>query len=163
MRSRSIVMAALIAVLGYLAAAVAAPRTAPFPGLREGSLTTHALVGGKIVVSPERTIEKGTIVVRDGVIVAVGQDVLPPAGAQVHDMTGKTLYAGFLDAYSELSADASRAAASDKAGAGYWNANIVPQVRAAAIYAGDAGLTRSSARKALPRAWSRRRPASSRE
>ncbi len=122
--------------------AQAAPRLAPFPGLREPEQTTHAITGAKIVVSPNRTIDNGTIVFRDGVIVAVGDKVIPPADAQVHDCKGKTLYAGFLDAYSELPADASRAVANDKSGAGYWNQNIVPQVSAAAIYAADADANR---------------------
>jgi len=120
----------------------AAPRLAPPAGLREPALTSHALVGAKIVVSPDRTIDNGTIVWRDGVIVAVGDKVMPPADAQIHDGAGKTIYAGFIDAYSELSADASRAVANDKAGAGYWNANILPQVRASAIYSSDAEANR---------------------
>lgn len=120
----------------------AAPRLAPFPGLREPALTTHAITGAKIVVSPERTIDSGTIVFRDGVIVAVGDKITPPADAQVHDGRGKTIYAGFIDAYSELPADASRAVANDKSGAGYWNQNIVPQVSAGSIYAADADANR---------------------
>ena len=47
-------------------------------------------------------IEKGTIVVRDGVIEAVGADVKPPADARVIDLAGKTAYAGLVDAYSEI-------------------------------------------------------------
>ena len=122
--------------------ASAAPRTAPFPGLREGSLTTHAIVGGKIIVSPERTIDNGTIIIRDGVIVAVGEKLAPPADAQIHSAVGKTIYPGFIDAYGEISADASRAGASDKAGASYWNTNIAAQTRAATIYAVDASANR---------------------
>jgi imidazolonepropionase-like amidohydrolase len=120
----------------------AAPRLAPFPGLREPALTTHAITGAKIVVSPERTIENGTIVFRDGVIVAVGDNVSPPADAQLHDAKGKTIYAGFIDAFSELPADASRAVANDKTGAGYWNQNIVPQVSASSIYSADTDTNR---------------------
>src|SRR6185312_10863725 len=63
--------------------AQAAPRVAPFPGLREPALTAHAITGAKLVVSPDRTIENGTIVFRDGVITAVGENVTPPADAQV--------------------------------------------------------------------------------
>ena len=96
----------------------------------------------EIIVSPDRTIDGGTIVFRDGVIVAVGDKVTLPADAQVHDAKGKTLYAGFIDAYSELPADASRAVANDKSGAAYWNANVTPQVAASAIYAADAEANR---------------------
>jgi N-acetylglucosamine-6-phosphate deacetylase len=143
MQLRRIYLTASVVALCLLSTiAIAAPRTAPFPGLREGSLTVHAIVGGKIIVSPDRTIENGTIVIRDGVIVAVGEKIAPPADAQVHSAVGKTIYPGFIDAYGELPGDGSRAAANDKAGAGYWNANIAAQTRAAMLYAGDAGANR---------------------
>ena len=138
----ALVLALCVFLLDDRRPARAAPALAPFPGLREPALATHAITGAKIVVSPDRTIDDGTIVFRDGVIVAVGDKVTPPADAQVHDGRGKTIYAGFIDAYSELPADASRAVANDKSGAGYWNQNIVPQVSAGAIYAADADANR---------------------
>ena len=52
----------------------------------------------RIVPEPGKTIEKGTIVVRDGVIEAAGADVKPPADARVIDLSGKTAYAGLIDA-----------------------------------------------------------------
>ena len=91
----------------------AAPATAPPAGLRESSPRVHAIVGAKIVVSPDKTIDKGTLVVRDGVIVAVGENVETPADARVHDAQGKTLYPGLIDAYGELSSEASRTALED--------------------------------------------------
>src|SRR5262245_34842707 len=45
------------------------------PGFRPLPLGVHALVGGKIVPKPGETIEGGTIVIRDGIIRAVGKDV----------------------------------------------------------------------------------------
>jgi imidazolonepropionase-like amidohydrolase len=119
-------------------ASAAAQRTAPPPGLRENTPAVHALVGARIVVSPEQVIEKGTLVVRDGVIVAVGADVATPPDVRVWDVRGKTLYPGFIDAYSELTGDAAKTSAGDTGGAGYWNANITPQFRADRHYAADA-------------------------
>ncbi len=55
-------------------------------------------------------IDKGTLVLRDGVIEAVGADVEPPADARRWDVSGKTLYAGFIDAYSELAINRHRRA-----------------------------------------------------
>ena len=52
-----------------------APSTQPVEGLRENTAKVHALTGARIVVSPEQAIERGTIVLRDGVIEAVGPDV----------------------------------------------------------------------------------------
>jgi imidazolonepropionase-like amidohydrolase len=139
--SRRFVRPFVILCLAALAAA-AAPRTAPPPGLRETSHDVHAIVGAKIVVSPEATIESGTLVLRDGVIVAVGEKVEPPADARIWDGKGKTLYPGLIDAFGELSADVSRSGLKDGSGAGYWNSNVVPQVRAGAVYAADAAANK---------------------
>ena len=116
--------------------------TAPSPGLRESTHGVHALVGGKIVVSPELTIEKGTLVIRDGVITDVGEKVAPPADARVWDASGKTLYPGLIDAFAELSTDDSRSGIKSGAGAGYWNSNVVPQVEAAKLYASNSGTNK---------------------
>lgn len=82
----------------------AAPRVAstPIEGLRDASPRVHALVGGRIVVSPGQVIERGTLVLRDGVIDAVGADVAVPADARVWDVTGHTLYAGFIESSTML-------------------------------------------------------------
>lgn len=73
------------------------------PGFRPTPAAVHALVGGRIVISPGKELEKGTIVLRDGRIEAVGADAAVPADAQVHDMVGTTIYAGFIDAHVSFS------------------------------------------------------------
>lgn len=87
----------LAALVSPVSRAAQRTATAPIEGLREASPRVHALVGGRIVVAPGRLIERGTIVLRDGVIEAVGADVTPPADARVWDVAGKTLYAGFIE------------------------------------------------------------------
>ncbi|MEY2498402.1 MAG: hypothetical protein QOD12_1958 [Verrucomicrobiota bacterium] len=76
--------------------------TAPRQGIRENDPRLHALTNARIVAAPGKTIEKGTILIRDGVIVAAGSDVKVPADARVWDLAGKTIYPGFIDAYSRL-------------------------------------------------------------
>ncbi len=76
--------------------------TAPTEGLRENDPRVHALTNARIVTAPGKTIEKGTVVLRDGVIVEVGANVKLPADARVWDLTGKTIYPGFIDAYSRV-------------------------------------------------------------
>jgi imidazolonepropionase-like amidohydrolase len=68
-------------------------------GLARGVL---AIVNAKIfpIVSPP--IARGTIIVRDGVIEAVGVGVVPPAGARVIDAAGGEVYPGFIDARTSL-------------------------------------------------------------
>jgi len=74
------------------------------PGFRPQPVGVHALVGGKVVVKPGEVIESATVVIRDGIIKAVGMDVSVPADARVWDMKGLTIYAGFIDAYLPLTA-----------------------------------------------------------
>ena len=69
------------------------------PGFRPVPPGVHALVGGKLVARPGEAVEGGTVVIRDGLIQAVGKDITPPADARVWDMKGATIYAGFIDAY----------------------------------------------------------------
>lgn len=76
--------------------------TAPVEGLRDASPRVHALVGARVVTTPGHQIERGTVVVRDGVIEAVGANVAVPADARVWDVTGRTVFAGFIESQSEL-------------------------------------------------------------
>ena len=54
------------------AAALAAPETAPPAGLRENTPDVYALINARIVPAPGQSIERGTLVVRRGVIEALG-------------------------------------------------------------------------------------------
>jgi len=76
--------------------------TIPKQGIRENDPRLHALTNARIVATPGKTIEKGTVLIRDGLIVEAGPDVKIPAEARVWDLTGKTVYPGFIDAYSRL-------------------------------------------------------------
>src|SRR5438105_2873289 len=76
--------------------------TVPKQGIRENDPRVHALTNARIVAAPGKTIEKGTVLIRNGIIVEVGPDVKVPAEARIWDLAGKTIYAGFIDAYSRL-------------------------------------------------------------
>jgi imidazolonepropionase-like amidohydrolase len=58
----------------------------------------HALTNARIVVAPGRVIERGTVVVRDGRIAAVGAQVPVPPDAVPLDLSGRTVYPGLIDA-----------------------------------------------------------------
>ncbi|MEO5860683.1 MAG: amidohydrolase family protein [Pyrinomonadaceae bacterium] len=63
---------------------------------------SYAVTNAKIVTVSGATIEKGTVVVRDGLIQAVGANAAVPADAQVFDGNGLTVYPGFIDSLSNL-------------------------------------------------------------
>jgi imidazolonepropionase-like amidohydrolase len=143
--------AALLPCLVAGAFAATPLSTTPLEGLRDASPRVHALVGARIVTAPDTVIENGTLVVRDGVIEAVGAGLAAPADARVWDVSGRTLYAGFIESDSSLflpaawkSASATRdagevvdpapatpppapATLEPAAGARAWNARVTPE------------------------------------
>jgi hypothetical protein len=54
------------------------------------------------------TIERGTIVIKNGKIEAVGKDVVVPAGAKIIDASGKTIMPGLVSAWSRAGLVAAR-------------------------------------------------------
>lgn len=64
--------------------------------------TTYAITNARIVTAPGQVIERGTIVIRNGLIAAVGPTAAVPADAREVDGNGLTVYPGFIDAYSNL-------------------------------------------------------------
>lgn len=63
---------------------------------------TIAITGGKVYPVSGPVIEGGTVLLRDGKIVAVGRDVSIPADAQRIDATGKVVTPGLVNAATEL-------------------------------------------------------------
>ena len=113
----------------------APPSTRPVTGLRDNTPEVFALTGARIVVAPGRVIPQGNVVVRDGVITAVGPRLAIPADARVFDLTGRTIYAGLLDAYHEFSLPT----LDKETGAPYWNELITPERNVAEHFAGEEG------------------------
>jgi imidazolonepropionase-like amidohydrolase len=93
---------------------VVALATAPPTPAQEAA---WALTNARIETVTRGVIERGTIVVRDGLIVAVGADVTPPADARVLDLSGRTVYPGLIDLISSLGIAAPPPAAAGRAAA----------------------------------------------
>lgn len=65
-------------------------------------VSAYALTGARIVTVSGPVIERGTVVVRDGLIEAVGANVNTPPDARVIDGSGLTVYPGIIDANTTL-------------------------------------------------------------
>ncbi|MGI6566365.1 MAG: amidohydrolase [Limnochordia bacterium] len=64
-----------------------------------------AIKNAKIITVTQGIIEQGTVLVDEGKIKAVGQQVAVPADAEVIDGTGKVLSPGLIDAHSHAGLD----------------------------------------------------------
>jgi imidazolonepropionase-like amidohydrolase len=112
----------------------APPGTVPVEGLRENSPAFYAFTNATLVVEPGRVIQQGTLVVRDGSIVAVGSDLAIPDGAKVYDLSGRWLYPGLMDSYSETSVSL------PSGGTRHWSGLITPEANAGETYEPDLPL-----------------------
>jgi imidazolonepropionase-like amidohydrolase len=59
-----------------------------------------AFTNARIVTVSGKTVESGTLVIKDGKITALGPDVPAPAGARIVDATGLTILPGLVSAVS---------------------------------------------------------------
>ncbi len=75
--------------------------TTPTLGIHHKTPTRRAFTHATIVVSPDRTLTDATMLVEDGVIRQVGSGVKIPAGTVEIDLSGKTVYAAFIDPFSD--------------------------------------------------------------
>ncbi len=81
-----------------LAAALLPPLVAPLYAQSD----TWALTNARIQTVTKGVIDKGTILIRKGLIEAVGPAVAIPADARVMDLAGKTVTPGLIDLTSSL-------------------------------------------------------------
>jgi imidazolonepropionase-like amidohydrolase len=96
------------------------------------SAQSYAITNAKIVTVSGDTIERGTVVVRDGLIEAVGASARVPADAQVFDGAGLTVYPGFIDALTNLGIAAPARPATGGPGGGGGGPNAAAAAAAAA-------------------------------
>jgi imidazolonepropionase-like amidohydrolase len=129
----------LAALLLLMTPATALAQTAPVVGLRDNAPAVHALTNARIFVAPGRELQNATLVIRNGVIEAVGANVRAPADARVWDMAGRTLYPGFIDAYSDVGMrlELTEEERDERRGAVYWNPQVRTTVDAVADFAAD--------------------------
>ncbi len=107
---------------------------------------THAIVGARVLTVSGPAYEKATIVLRDGLITAVGPDVAPPPGARVIDGAGLVVTPGLVDALSAIGLPAApRGGGSGGEGGGAGRSALTPQALALErVRAGDVAKARDS-------------------
>jgi imidazolonepropionase-like amidohydrolase len=94
---RSQITCALAVVLFTFATSLS-----PAVRAQRSAIETYAITNARIVPVSGAIIERGTIVIRNGLIAALGAQVSAPADARVIDGTGLTVYPGLIDANTTL-------------------------------------------------------------
>lgn len=82
-------------------------------GAAEQGGLTYAIRGARIVTVSGAPIDNGTVIIRNGVIQAVGANVQIPVDAIVTDGAGMTVYPGFIDLSSSAPLGAAAGPADD--------------------------------------------------
>ncbi len=73
---------------------------APVTGVSDKRVEIYGLRNARVVVDYQTTLENTDILISEGRIQAVGQNLEFPKGAIIVDLTGKTVYPSFVDAYA---------------------------------------------------------------
>jgi imidazolonepropionase-like amidohydrolase len=137
-------MLGLTCLIGY---GIAQP-TFPINGVAEPKSGCVAFTNATIVKDAGTTISNGTLVIREGKIIAVGTGVAIPADAVVLDCKGKFIYPSFIDAYSTYGMPAPQRAAgfdfrapaqlmSNQKGAYGWNQALRTDIEGARVFTAD--------------------------
>lgn len=144
----------LSAALCLVSGASAQIDTQPTEGLRDNTPRVHALTGARVFVTPTTVIDSATLVLRDGIVDAVGADIDVPPDAKIWPLEGRIVYPGFIDAMSELGLpdelkpprrpptpgqpEQGPSEPPAEPATGYWNARIHPETDVAALLELDA-------------------------
>ena len=113
--------------LSALAVGLSSPtlfgQSAPPNGMRAADLRTHAIVDARVVIRPGVVLERATIVIKDGVIIEVGENVQPPRDARIWSGEGLTVYPGLIEPALLIKPGERE----DSPGA-HWNMHIHPEI-----------------------------------
>ena len=101
-RNTGLILTAILAVVSAIMfTPSSAAQTTPPLGLRDKTPEHKAFKNAQIVVSSQLTLDSAMMIIDEGKIVAIGKNLPLPADATVIDLTGKTIYPGFIDPFTD--------------------------------------------------------------
>ena len=71
-------------------------------GVKTSITHYQAIINATLHPSPNQTIDKGTLLLKNGKIVAIGQQVDLPKNTVIHNYEGKHIYASFIELHSNF-------------------------------------------------------------
>ena len=98
----------------------------------------HALTGADVIIRPGERLDDATIIIRDGIIEAIGIDITIPADARLWPCDDLVVHAGFIEPAKLIDVEHTPAAGT------HWNATIHPQLDLA--HSLDTGLSDADAK-----------------
>ncbi|MEO1625739.1 MAG: amidohydrolase, partial [Bacteroidota bacterium] len=118
-----------------------AQKSFPKSGIADQKSITYAFTNATIYSRYDKKIENATLLVRDGKVEAVGQNISLPPDAIVQSVQGKVIYPAFIDLYSNYGLPDPKAVGtrpktqpqmlSNNKGAYSWNEALKPEFTAA--------------------------------
>ncbi|MCG0017251.1 amidohydrolase family protein [Winogradskyella immobilis] len=106
-------------------------------GVTSKNTNYTAFINAKIYVTPTEVINKGTLLIKEGKVIASGSSVKIPDNAIVVDLSDKSIYPSFIDIYSNFGVktpERQRGNRRPQYDAGregfYWNDHIMPEQNA---------------------------------
>jgi imidazolonepropionase-like amidohydrolase len=121
-------------------------QTTPQLGLSSHKPELTVYINGKIIVSPASSKTANTMIVQGNKIVAVGENLKPPKGAEIIDVKGSSIYPAFIEPYARYGLPEPKKTkrerkpkpSIDRVGTIHWNAAVKPQKNAADDFKPDA-------------------------
>ena len=136
-------------------AAAFAQESFPVNGVRDVRSGSYAFTNATIVQNASTKIEKATLVIKQGKIVAVGVGIEVPKDAVVVDCNGKYIYPSFVDPLTDYGAGTPKRTnagfnfgapgqfLSNKPGAYNWNQAVKPEINAVDAFSIDEAVAAS--------------------
>jgi len=107
-------------------------------GVKTNTSNYTAFTNAKIYITPTQVVDNGTLLIKDGKVVASGTSITIPKNAVTVDVSGKTIYPSFIETYSDFGMKPVENASSNRRSPQYdasregfyWNDHIRPDQNA---------------------------------
>ena len=107
-------------------------------GIKEKNTNYTAFTNATLYITPTQIVKKGTLLIRDGKVVASGKSVSIPENSVIIDLDGKHIYPSFIDSYTGFGVEKPKRAQGrgrspqyEPSRSGYyWNDHIMPENKA---------------------------------
>ena len=142
MRQMKFILAVIITIITVN---VCNSQIIPQNGVSASKPQMIAFKNATIIVSPDRNIENGTLLIQDDQIIDVGISLFIPNEAVIIDCEGKVILPSFIETWSSIGLSANNQGGnsaspqliSSKKGAYHWNESIKPETDAGQLFTPD--------------------------